>query len=231
MLWTNRALAFDHKSRWREAQSTGIDITERRQAEEHRRLLLDELNHRVKNTLMTVQAIANLSLSGSHSPEQLRESFTARLLALSRVHNLLTEENWMGASLRTVLSQALQPYGFSSDVKGRIGASGPHVPLSSKEAQTFAMAFHELATNAAKYGALSNASGRVEILWAYEAASPSPFKLTWTESGGPAVARPGRKGFGSLMITEILASEIAGVVALDYAETGLICTMSGSVAG
>ncbi len=230
-LWTNRALAFDSSGKWLEAQSTGIDITERRLAEEHRRLLLDELNHRVKNTLMTVQAIANLSLSSSHSLEELRERFASRLLALSRVHNLLTEENWMGADLGTVLAQGLHPYGFLRDGSGRIRANGPQVPLSAKAAQTFAMAFHELATNAGKYGALSNDAGLIDVSWSYDESAATPFSLTWRESGGPPVRPPSRTGFGSMMIKEILPAEIDGKVSIDYPDTGLICTMTGVVAG
>jgi len=198
------------------------DITERRRADEARMLMVDELNHRVKNTLATVQSIVAQSLKGVE-PEKLA-TLDARLVALSRAHDLLTGSNWEGASLTELLLLELDPY--RSERRRRLSLEGPEIRLAPKAAVALAMAFHELATNAAKYGALSNAKGRIRVAWAIEeSASPPALCLTWTERDGPTVAPPQRRGLGSRVIERGLALELDGKVDLAFESAGLICTI------
>jgi len=200
------------------------DVTARKRAEEQQRLLINELNHRVKNTLATVQSIATQSLRGADSTEQARASLEARLLALSRAHDVLTRENWEGAGLREIVAQATIPYDSSG--AQRLSFSGPDVRLPPHMALAIAMVLQELATNAVKYGALSNATGRVDIEWRldrYEA--PPRLRLEWREQGGPPVAEPKRRGFGSRLIERSLAQDLAGQVTIEFAASGVVCTM------
>lgn len=194
----------------------GSDVTDRVRAEAQQKLLLDELNHRVKNTLATVQSIAAQTLRNSPEPRAFRETFEARLLALSATHDLLTASNWRGASLRDVLSVEFRPYGSE-----RYEFDGPDVALSATEALTLGLLFHELATNAAKYGALLTEEGCVRIRWSVE--GDTRLVLTWTEEGGPAVTPPTRRGFGSRLIERSLQGEIGGEASLDFHATGLRC--------
>ena len=195
-----------------------FDITARKRSEQHQMLLIHELNHRVKNTLAIVQAIAHQSFKGEDLSIAARRAFEGRLAALSAAHNLLTRQNWEGASIRQVLDEGMAAY-RSSD---RIRLSGPDLPLGPKSAVSLAMAVHELATNAVKYGALSNEQGRIEIDWSVDA---NRLRWRWRERGGPVVARPQRRGFGSRMIERGLAAELRGEVRLDFAEDGLVCTL------
>src|SRR5690606_33704244 len=151
----DRAVAFERDETGQVIKTlcTAIDIDERKRADERRILLINELNHRVKNTLAAVQSIARQTLRAGRPPEQALELFTARLVALSGAHNVLTRENWEGAGLREIVAGALDPFGAQGE--GRLEASGPDVRLSARSALALAMALHELATNAAKYGALS----------------------------------------------------------------------------
>jgi two-component sensor histidine kinase len=199
------------------------DISERRRADELHALMLDELNHRVKNTLATVQAIAAQSFQGEGSDAQRREIFEARLIALSGAHNLLTRENWEGVSLRDLLLQELQPY-HATDTP-RFQTRGPDIRLTPKAAVALAMAFHELATNAAKYGAFSTPTGKVDVVWGLQKSSPHILRLIWTETGGPKVTTPVRKGFGSRLIERGLSLELDGRVQLDFNPSGLVCTI------
>lgn len=193
----------------------GSDITERVQAQDRQRLLMDELNHRVKNTLATVQAIAQQTLRGSTTPEQFTEAFESRLMALSKTHNALTDSHWSGAGLRQILWQELSPYGAE-----RVTLSGPEIQLSARLALALGMVFHELATNAAKYGALSEA-GQLRVTWSVE--DTEVLSLEWRETGGPAPKPPSRRGFGSRLIERSITGELQGTVALDYDPAGLIC--------
>jgi PAS domain S-box-containing protein len=203
---------------------TNTDITEIREAEERQRHLLDELNHRVKNTLASVQSIAQMTMRGTHSVDEFESKFNARLLALSRSHNLLARETWQGAALRDVVNETLAAY--SGDA-GRVTIKGPDVRLGPTAAVTLGMAFHELATNAAKYGALSEEGGHIDVSWSIDWRSePTPsIVLSWNESGGPAVRPVERRGFGSRLIERGLAQELNAEVALDFATTGLKCRM------
>ncbi|HEY8567280.1 MAG TPA: PAS domain S-box protein [Beijerinckiaceae bacterium] len=201
-----------------------VDITERKRAEEHLRLLINELNHRVKNTLATVQSIASHTLRSDRPIAEARDAFEARLLALAKAHDVLTRENWDGASLRDIVAEAVAPY--RDNRSGRFRIEGPPVRVEPRQALALAMALHELATNAAKYGALSREGGQVAIRWSLVAEPPSGVRLEWREEGGPPVAPPTRRGFGSRLIERSLAADLGGEATLDYAPTGLVCTVS-----
>jgi PAS domain S-box-containing protein len=200
------------------------EIAERTRAQEHLQLLIHELNHRVKNTLATVQSIAVQSLRRAASPEAARQMFTQRLIALSKAHDVLTAENWEGADLHDVVLGAVEP--FRSVAQHRFLVSGPPVRLTPKAALALAMAFHELGTNAAKYGALSEDGGHVDIVWAREAGdSGTLLRLVWRETGGPPVKPPSARGFGSRLIERGLAGELNGEAFIRYAPDGVVCTI------
>jgi PAS domain S-box-containing protein len=220
MLWTTRALAFDDQGGWLEAQSTGVDIHDRKQAEEHTKLLLNELNHRVKNTLAVVQGIARQTFKNT-DPES-RRAFEGRLAALSKAHSLLTERRWTPAPLRAIIDDVSHVCGAARE---RIRADGPDVMLSPRQALSIAMALHELCTNAMKYGALSIERGVVDLAWRVECGAEPSLALTWRESGGPSVRPPPERGYGSMMIERALAYDLQGSAALDFAPTGLVCTI------
>lgn len=201
-----------------------LDITARKHAEEHQRLLVNELNHRVKNTLATVQSIASQSLRTASTPEEARENIEARLFALSRTHNLLTRENWEGANLKEVVTEALEPYTYVGE--SRITMEGPEVRLSSQMVLPLSMALHELATNAVKYGALSNNEGEVRVRWELaQHQGCNRLHLHWTESGGPSVSKPTRRGFGTRLVERIVSWELGGEVTMTFAPEGLVCAL------
>ena len=186
------------------------------------RLLINELNHRVKNTLATVQSMAAQTLRNEPDSMIAFEKFEARLLGLSRVHDILTRESWHGAELQEVAERALRPFDEAGE---RVRLQGPPVRLQPGGALTMALILHELATNALKYGALSNGEGRVELTWAYDPETRALESL-WTETGGPAVAEPTRKGFGSRLIERSLRGELKGAATMDYRPDGLCCKLS-----
>jgi PAS domain S-box-containing protein len=201
-----------------------VDLTKHKQEEDRLRFLLAELNHRTQNTLATVQAIAVQTLRGAADKEVV-DTFEGRILALSKAHSLLGRKDWERVSLRDVIDQILQPFGLNDRRVARFSVGGEDVRLQPKAALTLAMVFHELATNAAKHGALSNgAAGEIDIAWQVE---PTPqgdrMRLRWQESGGPPVTPPGRKGFGSRLIEGGLAQELDGEVRLDYELAGVVC--------
>jgi two-component sensor histidine kinase/PAS domain-containing protein len=215
------AIAIDNARLFQAAQS---EIGERRRAEEQLKLLLAELNHRVKNTLAIVQSIAGHTLRHADSAEAFRVGFEARIMALSEAHNLLTDTNWEGASPRDILERVLTPY--SQDEAGRYTLTGPDIMAGPKVAVSLVMAFHELATNAAKYGALSNSTGHVEVDWSVtEGSQPRTLHVNWREAGGPPVKVPRKKGFGSRLINS-LSNETYGKVRMEFARTGLVCAFS-----
>ena len=207
------------RERAKSADSLVLEMEHRRRIERHQNLLLDELNHRVKNTLATVQAMAMQTLKDVDLPA--RDAFLARLFALSGQHDLLTLDNWEGASFEGVVRRALRPW--REDNRARFHVAGPAVHLDPKKALALGMAFHELASNAARYGAFSNTTGTVHVSWTL---SPDGhrLKLVWEERGGPQVAQPERRGFGLRLIEFGLAREISGEVQLDFRPEGLICS-------
>jgi two-component sensor histidine kinase len=202
----------------------GQDVTERTQAEEHLRLMVNELNHRVKNTLAMIQAIAAQTFRNADDVRQAQESFNGRILALARANDLLTGERWVGASLKDVIQTTMEAY--CADGTDRCRVEGPPVRLSAKTALSLSMALHELATNALKYGAWSSTEGKVEIAWSViPAASGERLVLEWRESGGPPVPRPARRGFGSRLIERGLAAEMGGEARLEFRPEGLACVI------
>jgi len=200
------------------------DITEQKQWEEHQMLLINELNHRVKNTLAAVQSIASQTLRTTETAAEAKIAIEGRLLALSRTHDVLTRENWEGADLYEIVEQAVAPY--SSDGEDRLHVSGPKVRLSPRMALALAMALQELVTNAVKYGALSNATGEIRITWTVKPGEPSALHLRWKESGGPPVQCPTRRGFGSGLIERSLAQDLGGHVHIVFAPTGVVCAVN-----
>jgi PAS domain S-box-containing protein len=201
------------------------DITERKASERRQKLLVDELNHRVKNTLATVQSLATQTARGAPTPADFRESFEGRLIALSKAHDQLTVHHWESVDLRELLSGGLAPYAGTD----RFVLRGEDFVLRPRAVLTLAMVFHELTTNAAKYGALSVPGGSVEIRWLpllTEDGSRTVLKLEWIEQGGPPVVEPTRRGFGSKLIEGSIAAEHGGKVRLTYDPAGLHCEIT-----
>jgi two-component sensor histidine kinase len=185
-------------------------------------LLIDELNHRVKNTLALMQAIAVQTFRSSSRDE--RTKFEGRLGALAEAHNLLSQEKWAGSELRHVIARALQPFLLNNPE--RIRMAGPAVPLSPRLAVVLSMIVHEIATNAAKYGALSNETGRVTLEWEVIADAPKPrLRLIWTEIGGPPVTAPVQRGFGSRLIERSARDQLGGEATIDFLPRGVVCTV------
>ncbi|MFC1456773.1 PAS domain S-box protein [Microvirga arabica] len=199
-----------------------IDIHDRRLAQEHQQLLINELNHRVKNTLATVQSVASQTLRNAASTQQAKEALEARLFALSRDHDVLTRENWEGADLYDIVEEALAPY--SSRGEDRLHLEGARVRVPPRMALAIAMALQELATNAVKYGALSNEAGMIRIAWNVHSGDTGPrLHLKWEESGGPAVQAPSRRGFGSRLIERSLSQDLDGKAQIQFPATGVVC--------
>ncbi|HEX8569989.1 MAG TPA: HWE histidine kinase domain-containing protein [Caulobacteraceae bacterium] len=188
-------------------------LVELTRAEQRQALLIHELNHRVKNTLSTVQSLALQTARSAGSFDGFQQEFAARLTALSGAHDLLTRENWQGAELGALLDEVLRPYGEGQ----RIRTGGPQVSLSPNAAVTAGLALHELATNAAKYGALARETGRVDVSWGYEG---EELAFEWRESGVPDVQPPTRQGFGARLLTAA-ARELNAEVASEMAADGL----------
>ena len=206
-----------------------VDIDQEKRAAEHQRLLINELNHRVKNTLATVQSISAQTLRNAETTADAREAVEMRLLALSRAHDVLTRENWEGASLSEVVAQAVEPY--RTPGQDRLHAMGPDVRLPPRMALALSMALQELATNAVKYGALSNATGKVHITWTVQnGAFPPRLALCWAEKEGPRVEAPRRRGFGSRLIERSLAQDLGGTVQIDFAPHGVVCMVDAPIA-
>ena len=204
-----------------------VDLTKHKNEQIESKMLIDELNHRVKNTLSTVQSIVWQALRTFTDPKQLHASIEARLLALSRSHDLLTRENWKSARLNDIAYDALEPFSVTDGRKERIVIKGEPIRFPPKAALALGIAFNELATNAVKYGAFSNDVGSILIDWAIEPSSDGDrINLRWQEKDGPKVSPPTRKGFGTRMIEQGLALELEGTAHLDYAPDGLICTMN-----
>jgi PAS domain S-box-containing protein len=202
---------------------TNTDISEQKRAEEHLQLLLSELNHRVKNTLATVQAIAFQSLGAL--PSEYFEIFNDRLVALARAHDLLMQRNWEAADLREIVAQAVSPL-CATGPDGRFAIEGPAVLIPADKAASWSMALHELCTNALKHGAFKSDAGKVKIVW--DSSESGRLRFRWSEHGGPPVTVPKHRGFGSRLI-ESLGRELAGGASIQFEPDGLICTIDASL--
>ena len=218
MLLTRAAPLRSRTGELQGAVAAAADVTERLRYEDHLKLLLNELNHRVKNTLAIVQSIATLTLKDVSA--DARAAFEERLLNLSAVHNLLTDENWNSTSLASVARTSLRA------ARERVSFDGDDLQLRPKSAVVLSMALHELSTNALKYGALSTEGGRVSVTWAID---NGRFRLRWEEKDGPPVSPPGHRGFGSRMIERGLAAELQGEVRIDWRPKGVVCTIDAPI--
>lgn len=198
------------------------DLSERKEAEELQRLLGNELNHRVKNSLAAVQSIVNQTLRGAADIESARISVSARIISLARAHDLLTERSWSGANIADLAARAVAPFPTS-----QIILDGPPLDVLPNQALAISLALHELSTNAAKYGALSRPEGRVEIRWKAE---DNRLHLSWSESGGPHVIPPSRRGFGSRLIERALGRDLDGQTRLEFAPEGVRCSITAGLA-
>ncbi|WP_395646772.1 PAS domain S-box protein [Terricaulis sp.] len=203
------------------ASKVARDVSDRKRAEEMQRLLLDELNHRIKNTLATVQAIAGQTLRRSSTPAEFVTSFNGRIQALSRAHRLLTGSSFQGAEVDQLVRDQLLLGGADDQ---RITASGPSLMLEAQAALHLALVLHELGTNARKHGALSAPTGNVVVRWEVHTNGGRTLLLKWTESGGPPVKAPSSRGFGTMLIEQSLQAH-SGEVTMSYAETGVSCSI------
>jgi len=221
---------------------TLTDMTERKRAEEQQTTLVAELNHRVKNILTIVQSVAAQTVRSSGSLTNFSDAFSGRLKALAIAHDILTQTRWVGIGLNELLATVLAPY--RSTDEGRVTIAGPTVLLPSRSVLPLSMALHEIATNAAKYGALSVRNGDVDIRWRLTNATADPsVELTWAERGGPAVRRKepdhgGSKsrrgkstGFGTVLIDRVVSHDLDGSAAIDFDPAGVRCTLVFPVRG
>lgn len=223
---------FERDAERRPLRGTALvsDVTELRNWQDAQRLLIGELNHRVKNMLTVVQSVAYQTHRASSSVPEFYASFEKRLQALSGAHALLTRSNWSGATLRTLVESMLNSFGL--DEAPPVTMEGPEITLSPNATICFAMALHELATNAVKYGALSVPDGNVSLGWHVDKnGGGKRLVLQWVENGGPPVSPPTRTGFGTRMLTQGVAHELHGDVALDYRSEGVVCTMEMPMGG
>ncbi len=195
----------------------GMDTTQSTRTKRQQALLIDEINHRVKNTLASVQSIAAQTFRPDRDFKSAKAAFDARLTALTKTHNMLSQRQWSDTDLRDLVRQE-----FSGVDGQRIAISGPSVKLTAKTSIAVALMVHELATNAAKHGALSVQTGRVEVVWGIEQKDDSQrLMFRWREMGGPHLSPPGRKGFGIRLIETIVRGELGGEVSLNYDSHGL----------
>lgn len=200
------------------AVCTFVDISSRKQAEAQQRLLNHELTHRVKNTLAVVQAVVDQTLRNTADPQSAVRTINARLVALSRAHEVLTRTQWDGAAMTEIVNSGTAVYGPDN---ARIRIEGPRIDVGPNAALALTMALHELCTNAIKYGALSNDSGTVDLQWTIGTGADAGFHLKWKERGGPPVITPARKGFGSRIIHEYCRSQLGDDEALLFEPDGV----------
>lgn len=200
------------------------DETPLKLAEDNRVLLLNELNHRIKNTLATVQAIAEQTLRAEGVDAATRSNLAGRLMALSEAHDVLVMESWAGADLQSIVEQVLSPH---RQPDRSLVTDGPPIRLSPQQAVAMALALHELATNAVKYGALSTHAGGLRLSWNISSDSSGARHMTflWAEHGGPSVAPPSHSGFGSRLLARTIGREAGGKARIEFAKTGVRCVI------
>ena len=221
--WIERrgAISYGKDGRPERVVGVNIDVTERKRAEQHQLALNAELDHRVKNVLATVSAIIAQTQEASNSRADFVTGLNRRINSLARTHELLSETNWRGASLAEIIRRELTPY-----TRGNTDPRGPSVTLKAEATQAVATVLHELTTNAAKYGALSNGRGRVSVRWRRQQnASHDRLVIEWQEAGGPPVLTPSRSGYGTSIIRELIPFELGGVVELSFAPEGTRCRL------
>jgi two-component sensor histidine kinase len=194
-----------------------VDITERKHAEERQNLLTREVDHRAKNALALAQSIVRLTRA--KDIEAYVRAVEGRISALARIHTILSLSSWQGAEITRLIDEELAPYAVS----GQIKVSGSKLQLEPATAQTLALAFHELVTNSAKYGALSAAPGRVSVQW--ETQHDDTLTLTWEEAGGPLVSKPASRGFGTRSVIASIETQLGGQALFDWRSEGLICRL------
>lgn len=208
------------------AVQISLDISDRRRSEQQRQLLVNELNHRVKNTLAVVQAVASQTLRNSQNLREAQDALSMRLIALAKAHDILTQENWSGADLAELIERTIG----AQVAHDRFTISGEAVRITPNLALSLALGIHELTTNAIKYGALSNDTGSVSVSWNIGTENDRErLSMVWRETGGPPVTPPLRRGFGTRMIQRVLDSDPTGKVDFDFAEAGLVCSFGISL--
>src|SRR5690349_13498573 len=206
------------------ASKIARDITDRRRAQDRQNLLSREIQHRTKNLFAVVQAVVARSLADKQTLEEAKTAVLSRLQSLAQTHDLLVGKEWQGADILEVVQMEMSPYAERTIIQG------PHLFLHPKAAQNLALALHELATNAVKYGALSTPTGQVRISWGLErAAEHERFGFRWEECGGPPVEEPSQKGFGSVVLEHVMAEYLAARPELTYAAAGVVYELSGSL--
>jgi two-component sensor histidine kinase len=201
----------------------GIEAKEREAADKLQKLILEELHHRIKNTLATVSAIASQSLRNAPTTEHAQQAIEGRLLALGGAHDLLLQARWTGADLRKIIRGATEP--FENPDSARFSIEGPDVQIASAAVIAIAMTLNELCTNTTKFGALSVPNGHVNIDWAVDAAPASRLHFTWKEQNGPTVQAPTRRSFGTRLI-ETLGRQLKGEIELTYAPDGFVYVLN-----
>ncbi|MBC2885416.1 PAS domain-containing protein [Ochrobactrum sp. CM-21-5] len=197
-----------------------LDVTERKKAEADKALVTREIAHRFKNSMAMVQSIANQTLRSVRDPEQANTLFSERLRALAQAHDMLLQEDWSGATINQICDTALAP--FNSTFGNRIRMEGPSLVVSDRVTVSLSLGLYELATNAVKYGALSNETGAVDFSWEIvEEDGEQKFQMRWIETGGPNVPRPSRRGFGQRLLRSVLAEELKARCDVEFAQEGL----------
>jgi PAS domain S-box-containing protein len=209
---------FDRLGAFRGHVGIAEDVTELRAFEREQQLLINELNHRVKNTLATVQSVVHHTIRDHGGSKALDQAITERLIALSAAHDLLSRDHWQGAELGEIVAQVTRPF----DHAGRISMSGPKARLAPKVAIALSMGLNELSTNAAKYGALSTPEGHVSVSWT---AHNGTAEMEWRESGGPPVTAVEPTGFGSLLLGRVLPAELGHAIELMHPPEGVVCRL------
>jgi len=221
--WIERRgfISYNEDGRPQRVVGVNIDVTKRKRVEEQQRVLVSELDHRVKNALATVSAVVSHTLNASSSMANFATALDGRIRSMARTHELLSASRWQGISVAELVRRELAPYATS----GNTEINGPEVKLKAEAGQVMAMVLHELATNAAKYGALSTLNGHVVIRWEQRlnAHLRSHLVLEWREVGGPAVVAPGNSGFGTSTIRDVIPYELGGTADLAFAPEGVQC--------
>jgi two-component sensor histidine kinase len=214
-------ISYDSGGQPHRADGVNIDVTERKRVEEQQRVLLGELDHRVKNSLATVSAVVSHTLNASGSMADFATALSGRVQSMARTHELLSARGWQGISVAELVRRELAPYATTRNTE----VNGSNAILKAEAGQALAMVLHELATNAAKYGALSTQSGHVAIQWVQHSNghARSHLALEWREVGGPSVAAPEKPGFGTHTIRDLITYEFGGTVDLTFAPEGVRC--------